>query len=120
MTEETKEKQYWSVDDLESLTDTIQEADITYQDKLIKVAWCELTESEEPKLLSMDESLSEDEKNEQYIELAKERVVKMMTKANEKKATDGALPVEVFGKLPSSVKFSVTNKILGVADPNAL
>ena len=42
----TDEKQYWSVDELESLTETVQEAEVEYQDKLIKVSWCELTESE--------------------------------------------------------------------------
>ena len=41
-----EETQYWSVDELESLTETVQEAEVEYQGKSIRVAWCELTESE--------------------------------------------------------------------------
>ena len=60
-----EETQYWSVDELESLTETVQEAEVEYQGKSIRVAWCELTESEEPKSLSIDETLSEKERNEE-------------------------------------------------------
>lgn len=114
----TDEKQYWSVDELESLTETVQEAEVEYQDKLIKVSWCELTESEEPKSLTIDESLSDEEKNKAFIDLARERTIAMMRKAHEKQPDDSILPVEVFDKLPTTVKFIVSNKVLGVADPN--
>ena len=114
----TEEKQYGSVDELESLTETVQEAEVEYQDKLIKVSWCELTESEEPKSLTVDESLSEEERNQAFIDLARERTLAMMRKAQEKKSDDSVLPVEVFEKLPTTVKFLVSNKVLGVADPN--
>ena len=60
MTEETQE--YWSLDELESLTDTVQEAEVDYQGKMIKVSWSELTESEEPKAMVLDENLSETKK----------------------------------------------------------
>ena len=30
-----EEKQYWTVEDLESLTETVQEAEVKYQDKYI-------------------------------------------------------------------------------------
>ena len=116
----TDEKQYWSVDELESLTETVQEAEVEYQDKLIKVSWCELTESEEPKALVIDESLSEEEKNTQYLELAKERIAAMMKKAQDKKPDTSVLSIDVYGKLPSSAKFIVTNKMLGVDNPNEL
>ena len=113
-----EEKQYWTVEDLESLTETVQEAEVKYQEKYIKVSWCELTESEEPKALVVDESLSEEEKNKQYLELAKERICAMMGKAQEKKPDSSMLSMEVYNKLPSSAKFIVTNKLLGVDDPN--
>ena len=32
-----EEKQYWTVEDLESLTETVQEAEVKYQDKYIKI-----------------------------------------------------------------------------------
>ena len=114
----TEEKQYWSVEDLESLTETVQETEITYQDKAIKISWCELTESEEPKALAVDENLSEQDKNQAYLELARERVAAMMKKAQEKKSDESVLPVSVFVKLPTTLKFLVSNKVLGIADPN--
>tara|TARA_Y100001973_G_C5161090_1_gene313560 strand:+ start:198 stop:551 length:354 start_codon:yes stop_codon:yes gene_type:complete len=113
-----EEKQYWTVEDLESLTDTVQEAEVKYQEKYIKISWCELTESEEPKAITVDDSLSEDEKNAEYLELAKERIAAMMKKAQEKKPDSSVLSMEVYNKLPSSAKFLVTNKMLGVNSPN--
>ena len=113
-----EEKQYWTVEDLESLTETVQEAEVEYHGKFIKISWCELTESEEPKAIVVDDSLSEEEKNKQYLELAKERIGLMMKKGQDKKPDPSVLSVEVFSKLPSSAKFIVTNKMLGVDDPN--
>ena len=109
-----EEKQYWTVEDLESLTETVQEAEVEYKEKYIKISWCELTESEEPKALMVDESLSEEEKNKQYLDLAKERIAAMMKKAQDKKPDPSVLSMEVYSKLPSTVKFIVTNKMLGV------
>ena len=42
----------------------------------------------------------------------------MMAKAQEKKPDPSVLSMEVYSKLPSSAKFLVTNKMLGVDDPN--
>ena len=116
MTEETQE--YWSLDELESLTDTVQEAEVDYQGKMIKVSWCELTESEEPKAMVLDENLSEDEKNAQFLELAREKTKTMMHKAHDKQPDGSVLSVEVYDKLPAAVKFAVSNKVLGISDPN--
>jgi hypothetical protein len=116
MTEETQE--YWSLDELESLTETVQEAKVEYQGKHIKLSWCELTESEEPKAMVLDENLPEDEKNAQFLELAREKTKAMMKKAQDKQPDKGVLSVQVYDKLPAAVKFTVSNKILGIADPN--
>ena len=113
-----EETQYWSVDELESLTETVQEAEVEYQGKSIKVSWCELTESEEPKSLAIDETLSDSERNQEFLNLARERTIAMMKKAQEKQPDEKVLTAEVFQKLPTSLKFLVSNKILGVADPN--
>ena len=113
-----EEKQYWTVEDLESLTETVQEAEVEYHGKYIKISWCELTESEEPKAIMVDDSLSEEEKNKEYLDLAKQRIAAMMGKAQEKKPDPSVLSMEVYKKLPSSAKFLVTNKMLGVDDPN--
>ena len=52
-------KEMWTIDELTSLTTTVQSAEIEYQGKILPVQWCELTESEEPKI-SIPES-GEDE-----------------------------------------------------------
>tara|TARA_R100001463_G_scaffold64241_1_gene117325 strand:- start:603 stop:956 length:354 start_codon:yes stop_codon:yes gene_type:complete len=117
MTEETQE--YWSVDELISLTDTVQEKEVEFREKLVKFQWCELSESEEPKMLIVDESLPEDERNEKYMELGKERTLKMMQKADEKNP-EGPSLVAIWDKLPTNLKFQVSNVIMGVVtDPNA-
>ena len=113
-----EEKQYWSVEDLESLTENVQTTEVEYQGKFIKISWCELTESEEPKVLTVDDSLSEAEKNEEYLKLAKERVSKMMAKAQEKQPVDSVISLKTYDLLPASAKFTISNKILGVELPN--
>ena len=42
----------------------------------------------------------------------------MMKKAQDKKPDTSVLSMDVYGKLPSSAKFIVTNKMLGVDNPN--
>ena len=111
-----EEKQYWTVEDLESLTETVQEAEVKYQYKYIKISWCELTESEEPKAVVVDDSLSDEERNQRYLELAKERISAMINKGQTKKPDASVLSMDVYDKLPSSAKFIITNKMLGVDD----
>ena len=116
MTEEKQE--YWSVDELVELTDKVQEREVEFREKLVKFQWCELSESEEPKMLVIDDSMPEEERNEKYMELGKERTLKMMQKAD-KKNPDGPSLVAAWDKLPSSLKYQVSNAIMGVvSDPN--
>ena len=115
---EEEKQEYWSIEELVSLTDKVQEKELEFRDKLVKFQWCELAESEEPKVLMIDESTPEEEKNEKYMELGKERTLKMMQKADEKNP-DGPSLVSVWDKLPSSLKYQVSNTIMGVvSDPN--
>ena len=64
MTEEKQE--YWSVDELVELTDKVQEREVEFREKLVKFQWCELSESEEPKMLVIDDSMPEEERKEAY------------------------------------------------------
>ena len=79
-----EEKQYWSIEELVELTDKVQEDEIEYKGKSLKFQWCELAESEEPKMVVVDDSMSEDEKNQKYMEMGRERTASMMKKADEK------------------------------------
>ena len=115
---EEEKQEYWSIEELVSLTDKVQEKEIEFKEKLEKFQWCELAESEEPKVLMIDENTPEEEKNEKYMELGKERTLKMMQKAD-KKNPDGPSLVAAWDKLPSSLKYQVSNAIMGVvSDPN--
>ena len=119
MAEKTEEKQeYWSIDELIEMTDKVQEKEVEYREKLVKFQWCELAESEEPKILILDDDMAEEEKNDRYIELGKERTLLMMKKADEKNP-DGISLIPVWDKLPSTLKYQISNIIMGViTNPN--
>ena len=118
MTEETKEKQYWSVDELVEMTEQVQEGELEYKGKVVKFQWCELAESEEPKVLVFDDDMSEEDKQEKYMEMGKERTSLMMSKAD-KKNPDGPSLASAWSKIPSTLKYKVTNEMMGIDDiPN--
>tara|TARA_R110002012_G_scaffold322046_1_gene554234 strand:+ start:3802 stop:4167 length:366 start_codon:yes stop_codon:yes gene_type:complete len=113
MTEEAKE--YWTIDELVDLTDKVQTAEIEHQGKFLNIQWCELVESEEPKF-TIDEEMSEEEKNVYYQNLGKERCLKMLLKANEKQPDNALFTKESWELLPSTLKYKVQNTMLGVGD----
>jgi len=112
MTEETKE--YWTLEDLESLTETVQEAEIEHQGKFFSFKWCELVESEEPKY-DLDDNLSEEAKQQYYMDMGKQRCLKMLEKASGKDDDYKGITNEQWGKLPSTLKFKVQNTMRGVS-----
>ena len=108
-----EEKQYWSMEELLSITETVQEAEIEYGEKSLKIQWCELTESEEPKMVLPNEDMPEEEKTKLYVQMASDRVTQMITKANDKNSEDAVVSVEHWEKLPTNLRYSIQNKILG-------
>jgi len=112
-----EEKEYWSLDELVAMTDEVQEGEIDYKGKTVKFQWCELSEAEEPKVMIVDENLSEEEKSEKYMEMGRERSTMMLKKADEKNP-DGPSLVDVWDKLPSTLKYQVTNIMMGIENPN--
>ena len=64
------EKEVWSMEDLLSLTDEIQTEEMEYKGKTINLQWCELVESEEPKMAMPSEDAPEEDKNAYYAEIA--------------------------------------------------
>ena len=103
----------WSMDDLIALTDEIQSEDLDYKGKSITIQWCELVESEEPKMLIPEESQTEEEKNSYYSELANMKILKMIEKANEKNPDAASINEEVWSKLPTSLKYRISAKVMG-------
>jgi|TARA_R110000744_G_C18890385_1_gene507877 hypothetical protein len=108
-----KKVEMWSMDDLIALTDEVQSEDLDYKGKSITVQWCELVESEEPKMIIPDEGQSEEEKNAYYSELANKKILKMIEKANEKNSEAAFINEEVWSKLPTSLKYKISAKVMG-------
>ena len=111
MTENTMES--WSMEDLISLTDEIQTEDMEYKGKTVHIQWCELVESEEPKMKIPSDDTPEDEKNEYYTQLAGEKIQKMIEKANGKNPEGAFLTADVWSKLPTTLKYKVSAKVMG-------
>jgi hypothetical protein len=109
----TEKMESWSMDDLLALTDEIQSVDLEYKGKTLLIQWCELVESEEPKMRIPADDTPEDEKNDYYSELAAEKIQRMIEKANEKNPEGSFLTTEVWSKLPTSLKYKVSAKVMG-------
>jgi len=109
----TEEKQAWSIDELVKMTETVQSAEIEYAGKVLNIQWCELVESEEPKISVPEENTPEDEVTEHYKDLAQQRVSKMIDKANELNPDGITLTSESYAKIPTTIKWAISGKILG-------
>ena len=60
----TEEKEMWTIDELVAMTETVQKKDVEWQGKTLQIQWCELVESEEPKMAIPNDSVSEEEQND--------------------------------------------------------
>ena len=107
-------KETWSMDALVALTDEVQTDEIDYRGKLVKFQFCELTESEEPKFKNLGPDITEDEKMAVYQELGSERCLRMILKANEKNPDGATLGEEHWSGLPTTLRYAIANKIMGV------
>ena len=110
MTEE--EKQVWTMDELVQMTETVQHAEIEYAGKTLHIQWCELIESEEPKLVVPDDDTPDDEVQEHYKELAQIRVSKMIAKANKMNPEGTTVDEESWLKLPTTLRWQVSGKVM--------
>ena len=120
MTEEVKEKvkeaEVWSMDELVALTDAVQESEVEFRGKNLVFQFCELTEKEEPKMKMPDDSMPEEDKTAMYQEIGANRVKKMLLKANEKNPDGPCINTEMWEKLPTTLRYQVSNVILGVQE----
>ena len=103
----------WSMDDLIALTDEIQTEELEYKGKSLQIQWCELVEAEEPKMSIPSDDTPDDEKNDYYAQLASDKVQKMIKKANEKNPEGTFLTADIWSKLPTSLKYKVSAKVMG-------
>ena len=111
--EEENKKEMWSMDDLISLTQEIQTADLLFKKKSVSVQYCELVEKEEPSI-SVNDTLSQEEKDAYYMEVGVNRVKAMLDKANNMNPEGATVTSENWGKLPSTLRFMIANEIMGI------
>ena len=109
----TEEKEMWTVDELVSMVNEVQTKEIEWAGKVLKVQWCELVEAEEPKMAIPSDETPEEEKNEYYTQLAAEKVMKMIEKANDKNPDSALFTTEVWAKLPTTLKYQISSKVMG-------
>ena len=110
------ENEVWSIDELVALTDEVQTGKTEYNGKAFVFQYCELTEGEEPKLKFPSEGASQEEQNEAYKEIGQARILAMILKANEKNPKGASITADNWPQLPSTVRWGVSNSILGSAD----
>ena len=108
----------WNIDELIALTETVQTGEVDYQGKKLLFQYCELTEGEEPKLELPDENASEEEKNAIYQKVGLARIKTMVDKANKKNPDDASITIENWDKIPSTVRWGISQAVLGGGSPN--
>ena len=111
-----KENGVWNIDELVALTDEVQTGTTEYNGKDFVFQYCELTEGEEPKLKFPSEGASQDEQNEAYKEIGQTRILAMLLKANDKNPDGTTITEENWPKIPSTVRWGISNYILGSSD----
>ena len=108
----------WNIDDLIALTETVQTGEVDYQGKKLLFQYCELTEGEEPKLELPPEDATEDEKNTVYQKVGLSRIRTMVSKANKKNPDGATITDENWDKIPSTVRWGLSQAILGGGSPS--
>ena len=106
----------WSIEELVALTDEVQKKETEYNGKKLVFQYCELTEAEEPKLVLPAAGASKEEENEAYKEIGQARILAMIVKANNKNPEGASITEENWPKIPSTVRWGISNSILGSAD----
>ena len=108
------EEKMWTMDDLMSLTDKVQNEEIEYRGKFLNIQFCELTEEEEPTGAFRDDFETEEARMSHYQELGTKRVLLMIEKDNEKNPDGATLNEESWTKLPTTLRYQIANKIMGI------
>ena len=114
----TEEQEMWTIEELVSMTEEVQKKDVQWAGKKLRIQWCELTESEEPKMSLPDDDAPSEEQTEYYKKLAAERVLKMIEKANVKSPETTMISGENYLSLPTTLRWQVSSVVLGQTNEN--
>ena len=107
-----EKKEMWTIDELVALTESVQKAKIDYNGKLLPIQWCELTESEEPKMAVPNDNLSPEEQNTHFADIAARRMQAMILKANDKNPDGITITGESWELLPTTLRWSISNTVM--------
>ena len=77
-----------------------------------------MTEGEEPKLELPPEDASDDDKNAVYQKVGLSRIKTMVDKANKKNPEGASITNENWDKIPSSVRWGISQAVLGGGSPS--
>ena len=115
--EEVQEKPVsntWSMDDLVSLTDEVQETFVLFRDKEVHFQFSELVEKEEPKFKPISDRASDEEKMAFYSDVGSKRILAMLSKANERNPEGPLITKEHWELHPTTLRYQISNKIMGI------
>jgi hypothetical protein len=111
----TEEKEMWTIEELVEMTENVQHKEVEWAGKALSIQWCELTESEEPKMNLPDDNAPSEEQTEYYKTLAGERVLAMIQKANNKEPDKTTITEDNWGSLPTTLRWNVSGIVLGTS-----
>ena len=109
-----KKDDLWTIEGLIALTDKVQSEEVEFRGKILPIQFCELTEEEEPTGQFREDFENDEEKMAFYQEIGTARVLKMITKANEKLPDGTLVNEESWKKLPTTLRYAIANKIMGI------
>jgi hypothetical protein len=109
-----KEDSVWSINELVALADEVQQGTSDFRGKEFRYQYCELTESEEPKTLPLDDNASDDAKADWYAKVGSEKILAMIEKANKKNPEEATITEDNWGKLPVTLRYAVMADILNI------
>ena len=108
----------WTIEELVALTDEIQTVEMEFRGRPFRIQFCELVEGEEPKLLPLDASASEEEQSDWYQRVGSERILKMISKASEKDPEAVDITAEQYSALPATLRYQIISKVLNLETSN--
>ena len=106
----------WTIDELKALTNEVQTEDLEFKGKSLAIQWCELTESEEPKMAIPDDNLPEEDKTKLYTQIGSAKVIAMIEKGNELNPEGTTIDKESWALLPSTLRYNISNVVLGAGE----
>ncbi len=116
MKEKEENTESWSLEELTSMTDEVQEETVLFKEKNLTYQYCELTAAEEPNFGSLPEGASDEEKMAYYTKIGGDRILSMLVKANDKKPDGPCISKEKWELLPTTLRYSISNQIMGVKE----